>query len=122
MPEVYKRKVGWNLTIPKDMADAMAYYTAVYYDEDFNKAEEFLKKYVQKYVGKTKVKEFCTEIIETPLPEDTIKDAVDMFLKDKITFKELKAIHFLRLDDVYMYEVLNDGKNSKKIISLINKC
>jgi dsRNA-specific ribonuclease len=58
--------MGWNLTIPKDMADAIAYYTAVYYDEDFNKAEEFLKKYVQKYVGKTKVKEFCIEILNTP--------------------------------------------------------
>jgi len=69
MPEVYKRKVGWNLTIPRDMADAMAYYTAVYCDKDFNKAEEFLKKYVQKYVGKTKVKEFCIEILNTPLPE-----------------------------------------------------
>lgn len=114
--------MGWNLTIPRDMADAMAYYTAVYCDKDFNKAEAFLKKYVLKHVSKKKAKEFCTEIIETLLPEDTIKDAVDMFLKDKITFKELKAIHFLRLDEVYMYEVLNDGKNSKKIISLINKC
>lgn len=115
-------KVGWNLTISKEMSRIMDINAHLYHEEDYDRAEAFLKKYVLKHVSKKKAKEFCIEIIETPLPEDTIKDAVDMFLKDKITFKELKAIHFLRLDEVYMYEVLNDGKNSKKIISLINKC
>lgn len=114
--------MGWNLTISKEMSRIMTINAHLYHEEDYDRTEAFLKKYVLKHVSKKKAKEFCTEIIETPLPEDTIKDAVDMFLKDKITFKELKAIHFLRLDEVYMYEVLNDGKNSKKIISLINKC
>ena len=115
-------KVGWNLTIPRDMADAMAYYTAVYCDEDFNKAKAFLKKYVLKHVSKKKAKEFCIEILNTPLPENIIKRVIGVFLEDKITFKELKDLNFLQIDQVYFYNILKDDIDYKELINIINNC
>ena len=115
-------KVGWNLTISKEMSRIMAINAHLYHEEDYDRAEAFLKKYVLKHVSKKKAKGFCTEILNTPLPENIIKRVIGVFLEDKITFKELKDLNFLQIDQVYFYNVFKDNIDYKELIDIINNC
>ena len=45
-----------------------------------------------------------------------------MFLDDKITFKELKDLNFLQIDQVYLYNVFKDNIDYKELIDIINNC
>lgn len=114
--------MGWNLTIPKEMSRIMAINAHLYHEEDYDRAEALLKKYVLKHVSKKKAKEFCIEILNTLLPENIIKRVIGVFLGDKITFKELKDLNFLQIDQVYLYNVFKDNIDYKELIDIINNC
>jgi hypothetical protein len=97
--------VGWD--VPKGYMDSKfeARLLKLFWGEE-TISYKFFIKYINDMVYKSKVKDFCMEILSANPPEKFIGNAIDMYLKDEIKFKDLKNLKLMNLKSISYYEAL----------------
>lgn len=114
--------VGWDVKKGKAYRSSKfnANLVKVFWDEE-SISYKFFIKYVNEVVGKTKVKEFCMELLSANPPEKFIEDAIDMYLKDEIKFKDLKDLKLMNLKNISYYEALKLAKfSNKEVVKMLS--